>query len=86
MSIINPEHNRSDSNNEDPLAMQHCPVNEEANTALKSCKETQQAIGNLREALLECCACPLFPQCILQEKLNLLFNKVITDINDEWGW
>jgi hypothetical protein len=83
---VNPEHNKSDSNDEFPSAGQHCPVNEQANIALKSCKVTQQAIGNLRQTLLECCTCQLFHVCDLQENLNLRIDMVIADIHEEWGW
>ena len=86
LSSSNHYQDGSDHNNDDYLAKQHCPINEQANIALKSSNETRQAIRILRESLLNCSVCPHFHQCELQEEFNLQIDLVIAEINEEWGW
>jgi hypothetical protein len=86
MDSFTPDQFESDSNNEDLIKMQHCPVRGQAKVALKSSRETQHAIRELRETLLNCGFCPVVNQCEFQEEFNLQIDMVIEEINEEWGW
>jgi len=86
MDSFTPDQLESDSDEEDRIQMQHCPVREQAKVALKSSKETQRAIRQLRETLLNCDFCPAENQCEFKEDFNLQIDMVIAEINEEWGW
>jgi hypothetical protein len=86
LSSMNHYPEGSGHNEDESLAKQQCPINEQANIALKSSKETRQAIRRLRESLLNCGVCPHFHKCELQEEFNLQIDLVIAEINEEWGW
>ena len=86
MDSFTPDQLESDSDEEDSITMQHCPVREQVIVALKSSKETRRAIRRLRETMLNCEFCPSVNQCEFQEEFNLQIDMVIAEINEEWGW
>ena len=86
MDSFTPDQFEPDSNDEDLINIQHCPVREQATVAMKSSKETRRALRRLRETLLNCGICPAVNQCEFQEEFNLQIDMVIAEINEEWGW
>lgn len=83
---MTPDHIDFESEEKDSFSMQQCPVAEHANNALKSSKETRQAIRLLRHTLLNCDMCPLLSRCELREEFNVQIDLVIAEILEEWGW
>jgi hypothetical protein len=81
-----PESEDSDSLELEAFSTGYCPVTQCAKNALLASKETQHALRQLRQSLLNCEICPAFKQCELREDFNLQIDIAIAEINEEWGW
>lgn len=71
---------------EPSFSMQHCPVIQHANDVLSSGKETQRALRQLRQSLINCENCPAFGHCEMREHFNMQVDQVVAQILEEWGW
>ncbi|MFC1922776.1 hypothetical protein ACFLY4_05750 [Chloroflexota bacterium] len=68
------------------FSMRHCPITNLTNNVLRASKETQRALRQLRQSLMDCHVCTAYENCELREHLNMQVDQVISEINEEWGW
>lgn len=66
--------------------MSHCLIAQQSDLVMQISLETKQALRSFRQSLLNCEFCPAFEYCELREQFNNKVNRVISEINEEWGW
>ncbi len=61
-----------------------CPVKIHANLVIATSQDLAKELRRLKRDLNRCRSCEEYPDCVLWQEFNDMFDKVLEEIHHEW--